>query len=75
MDFETLGTAVAILTKADPVIALATGLVTGILGKLFFDKTVNGSKKNRETIEKILTIKKEKKDAKLSEQDTGDTSI
>lgn len=75
MDFETLGTAVAILTKADPVIALATGLVTGFFGKLFFDKTTNGAKKNREVIEKILTIKKEKKDAKLSEQDSGDTSI
>lgn len=75
MDFETLGTAIAILTKADPVIALATGLLTGIFGKLLFDKTTNGAKKNREVIEKILTIKKEKRDAKLSEQDTSDTSI
>jgi len=69
MDFETLGTAVAILSKADPVIALATGLVSGILGKLFFDKTVNGSKKNREVVEKILILKGEK-NARRTEQDT-----
>lgn len=75
MDFETLGTAVAILTKADPVIALATGLVTGFFGKLFFDKTTNGAKKNREVIEKILTIKKEKKDVTIPEQDTSDSSL
>jgi hypothetical protein len=75
MDFETLGTAIAILSKADPVIALATGLVSGILGKLFFDKAANGAKKNREVIEQILILKKEKRDAKLSEQDTSDTSI
>jgi hypothetical protein len=74
MDFETLGTAVAILSKADPVVALATGLVSGILGKLFFDKTVNGAKKNREVIDKILVIKGDK-NAKDTEQDSGDSAI
>lgn len=69
MDFETLGTAIAILSKADPVVALASGLLSGIFGTLIFGKAKNGAKKNREVLEKILILKGEK-DARKNQQDT-----
>ncbi len=62
LDWQSLGTAVAILTKTNPVAALATGVVSGILGKVFFDKAKQSKKEkeeNRKILEDILN-KKEK---------------
>jgi len=66
IDFESLGASIAILTKADPIAALATGVLTGIFGKIFFDKKKTTAKEkaaNKKVLEKAIKLK-EKKNAK-----------
>jgi len=72
IDFESLGTSIAILSKADPIAALATGVLTGIFGKIFFDKkktTAKEKAENKKTLGKVIKLK-EKKNVRPTEQDT-----
>lgn len=75
-DIELFGTAVAILAKANPAVAVAIGAITGIFGKIFFDKAKTSAKKKKENnvlLEKILKVKE--KHAKELEQLTEDSSV
>ena len=62
LDWQSLGTAVAILAKSNPIVAVATGVVTGILGKTLFDKKKQSKQErleNQKVIEKILSKKEQ----------------
>lgn len=69
IDFEGLGTAIAVLAKSNPIYALATGVISGIFGKALFDsKKAKKAKKQAESKEKEALLEHLRK---VKEQDVS----
>lgn len=73
-DFAGLGTAISILADGNPVTALATGLISGILGTAFFTSKKKKVLKERVKLYEEM-LRKERENAKIPEQDSGDSAI
>jgi hypothetical protein len=70
LDFENLAIGISLAAKSNPVVALAAGIITGVLGKAFVDKkrsTAQEKKERKEIIDKIIDLRERQRDAKISE--------
>ncbi len=71
IDFEALGIGLSIIGKSNPLVALATGVVSGVLGKAIFDK----KKKSKEVTinkDKLLDLLTEEQKAKILANQTDE---
>ena len=60
LDWGGLGTAIAVLAKSNPTYAVATGLVSLILGKAIFGKSRKKKEEIREKEELLEHLKRQK---------------